>query len=53
MGAAYAQMANDTQLQSDATELRLRAEHRLGIMLTEQKRASGLNRGGRPKTSSR
>ena len=49
---AYARMANDTQLESDATELRLRAERRLGIMLTEQKRISGLNRGGRPKTSS-
>jgi hypothetical protein len=43
---AYARMAKDTQLEMDATELRLRAERRLGIMLTEQKRTVGLNRGG-------
>ena len=43
---AYARMANDTQLESDATELRLRAERRLGIMLTEQKSTVGMNRGG-------
>lgn len=43
---AYARMANDTQLEADATELRLRAERRLGIMLTEQKRTVGMNRGG-------
>lgn len=42
---AYARMANDTQLESDAMELRLRAERRLGIMLTEQKRTTGMNTG--------
>jgi hypothetical protein len=43
---AHARMANDTQLEMDAAELRLRAERRLGIMLAEQKRTIGLNKGG-------
>lgn len=42
---AYARMANDTQLEADATELRFRAERRLGLMLTEQKRTVGMNKG--------
>jgi hypothetical protein len=45
---AYARMANDTQMEMDAAELRLRAERRLGIMLTEAKR-SGQVAEGRPK----
>lgn len=45
---AYARMANDTQMEMDAAELRLRAERRLGIMLAEQKRTVGLHQGGRP-----
>lgn len=50
---AYARMACDTQLEMDAAELRLRAERRMGIILTEMKAEDRLNRGsagkGRPK----
>jgi hypothetical protein len=38
---AYAWMANDTQLEMDAAELRLRAGRRLGIMLSQQKQTDG------------
>lgn len=49
---AYARMANDTQLEADATELRFRAERRLGLMLTEQKRTVGLAKPGPKKIGS-
>lgn len=48
---AYARMANDTQLEADATELRLRAERRLGIMLAAAKQSGQLSRGQPPKNS--
>jgi hypothetical protein len=50
--AACAKIANNKQLEIDATEIRIRAERRLGEMLAEQKKTVGLNTGtagqGRP-----
>jgi len=37
---AYGRMANDTQLEMDAAELRLRAERRLGIMIDAEKKSA-------------
>ena len=53
---AYARQVNDRQMELDASEIRLRAERRLGEMLREQKEAVGMNRGasaGGVKESSR
>ncbi|MPZ58460.1 MAG: hypothetical protein GEU91_18600 [Rhizobiales bacterium] len=49
---AYARMANDTELEADAAELRLRAERRMGILLADMKARGELHAGGRPKTGS-
>jgi hypothetical protein len=42
---AYGRMAKDKTLEVDAAEIRIRAERRLGEMLTTQKVGGGLNRG--------
>jgi hypothetical protein len=42
---AYARMAQDTQLEADAAELRLRAERRMGILITAEKQAKRLRSG--------
>lgn len=42
---AYGRMAKDKTLEIDAAEIRIRAERRLGEMLTEQKSEGGLNKG--------
>ncbi|MDB5608123.1 MAG: hypothetical protein JWP25_5023 [Bradyrhizobium sp.] len=47
--AAYARMANDTQLEADASELRLRAERRLGVMIAAEKITGRLRTGPAPK----
>lgn len=42
---AYGKMAQDKTLEVDAAEIRIRAERRLGEMLSQQKADGGLNRG--------
>lgn len=44
---AYAVQANDKQLEIDASEIRIRAERRLGEMIREQKESVGLQAGAR------
>src|ERR1700733_555349 len=46
---AYARMANDTEIELYAAEIKVRAERRLGEMIQEQKEAGGLHEGGRPR----
>jgi hypothetical protein len=48
----YPRIAGDEELSRQATEIRLRAERRLGEMMAEQKATVGMNEGGRPKTGS-
>ena len=45
---AYGRMAKDKSMEVDAAEIRIRAERRLGEMLTQQKAGPGLNKGGNP-----
>jgi hypothetical protein len=47
---AYARQAKNHQLEVDAAEIRIRAERRLGELISAQKATVGLNPGGRPKT---
>ena len=42
---AYGKMAKDKSLEIDASEIRIRAERRLGEMLSAQKNDGGLNKG--------
>lgn len=46
--AAYARQAKDREMELNATEIRFRAERRLGEMIRSQKETTGLNKGGRP-----
>ncbi len=43
--AAAARIAKDHQLEIDASEIRIRAERRLGEMIKAQKETVGLNKG--------
>jgi len=45
---AAARVANDKQLEVDASEIRIRAERRLGEMIRHQKETVGLAKGGQP-----
>src|SRR4051812_26500216 len=42
---AYAKMANNTDLEMNAAELRLRAERRMGILIAAEKQAGRLRTG--------
>lgn len=42
---AYARMAQDSQMEADAAELRLRAERRMGILIHQEKQAKRLRSG--------
>jgi hypothetical protein len=44
---AYAKQAKNRQLESDALDIRLRAERRIGELIADQKKTVGLNQGAR------
>ena len=44
---AYGRMAKDKTLEVDASEIRIRAERRLGELIADQKKTVGLNRGAK------
>lgn len=46
---AYARMSKDRQMEVDASEIRIRAERRVGELMEDQRRSVGLSDGGRPK----
>ena len=46
---AYAKIAKDRQMEADAVTLRLRAERRLGELMSAQRETVGLAPAGRPK----
>lgn len=51
---SYARQARNKQLEIDASEIRFRAERRIGELIDMQRRTIGLNEGGRPpKTGSK
>lgn len=49
----YAMQAKNKSMEIDAAEIRIRAERRLGEMISSQKGGVGLNKGGNPKTTPR
>lgn len=51
--AMYARQANNKLMEIDCSEIRIRAERRVGQMMAAQKEMDGLNHGGRPKTGSK
>lgn len=50
---AYARQAKNRQLETDAAEIRVRAERRLGELIAAQKAAGGLNEGTRGQLAGR
>src|SRR5215475_12760490 len=52
--SSYARQARNKELEIEASEIRFRAERRIGELMEQQRRTVGLNEGGRPlKTGSK
>ena len=45
----YARQSQNFAMEANAVELRVRATHRIGKLMAEQKQTTGLNEGGRPR----